>query len=268
MPRQICIRGFCVCHIAGRVSVSEVVCTECQKSPAPLCGRVRIGRFGPKLPGPRWPRPQLGSGAVAAAFKAEALKRPNDVETRSCRGGVGKRITVPLRNDGWMESSSRIHLDLETERLHLRSWITGDTSWHRHLVGERGRDAPTVEADAAVIAGVVDAQSAHGVVPSVVVRKADGEVLGYCGLVIGRATIDEPELAYELFQHAHGSGYATEAAVAVVAAAKQAGRSRLWSTVRIWNAPSFRVLEKLGFTRHHGVWDDNGELVWNVLDLR
>lgn len=166
-----------------------------------------------------------------------------------------------------MESSSRIRLDLETARLHLRPWTAGDTSWHRYLAGERGGDIPTVAADAEVVADVVDAQSAHGVVPSVVVRKFDGEVLGYCGLVIGRATIDEPELAYELFQHAHGRGYATEAAVAVVAAATQAGRSRLWSTARIWNAPSFRVLEKLGFTRHHSVWDDNGELVWNVLDL-
>lgn len=166
-----------------------------------------------------------------------------------------------------MGPSSRTPLDLETERLRLRSWTVSDTSWHRYLVKERGRDVPTVEADAAVIAGVVDAQGAHGVVPSVVVRKADGEVLGYCGLVIGRATIDEPELAYELFQHAHGSGYATEAALAVVAAAKQAGRSRLWSTVRTWNEPSFRVLEKLGFTRDHSVRDENGELVWNVLEL-
>lgn len=174
---------------------------------------------------------------------------------------------VPLRNDGLMGSSSRIRLDLETERLHLRPWTAGDTSWHRFLVGERGGDIPTVEADAKVIAGVVEAQSAHGVVPSVVVRKVDGEILGYCGLVIGRATIDEPELAYELFQVAHGRGYATEAAVAVVAAARQTGRSRLWSTVRLWNAPSFRVLEKLGFTRHHSVWDDDGEVVWNMLDL-
>jgi RimJ/RimL family protein N-acetyltransferase len=125
-----------------------------------------------------------------------------------------------------------------------------------------------MEADAKVIAGLVDAQIVHGVVPSVVVRKVDGEILGYCGLVIGRATIEEPELAYELFQHAHGRGYATEAAVAVVAAAKRTGRSRLWSTVRRWNSPSFRVLEKLGFISHHSVWDDDGELVWNMLELR
>ena len=109
-----------------------------------------------------------------------------------------------------MESSSHIRLDLETERLHLRPWTAGDTSWHRYLAGERGRGTRT---------------------------------------------------------GAHGHGYATEAAVEVVAAARQTGRSRLWSTVRSWNAPSFRVLEKLGFTRHHSVWDDDGEVVWNMLDL-
>lgn len=38
-----------------------------------------------------------------------------------------------------MQSSSRIRLDLETERLNLRPWTAGDTSWHRYLAGERGR---------------------------------------------------------------------------------------------------------------------------------
>ena len=51
-----------------------------------------------------------------------------------------------VRNDGPMEPSSRTRLELET--------------------------------DAAVIAGVVGSQVTHGVVPSVIVRKADGEVTG------------------------------------------------------------------------------------------
>jgi RimJ/RimL family protein N-acetyltransferase len=167
-----------------------------------------------------------------------------------------------------MEPWSRIRLCLETKRLALRPWTADDTGWHRYLVAERGGEAPSADADAKVIAAVVQAQRDHGVVPSVVTRKVDGEILGYCGLVIGRATIDEPELAYELFKRAHGRGYATEAAVAIVEAAKGTGRFRLWSTVRAGNASSFRVLEKLGFTRHHSVCDDDVELVWNVLDLR
>jgi GNAT superfamily N-acetyltransferase len=80
---------------------------------------------------------------------------------------------------------------------------------------------------------------------------------------VGNASVDEPEIAYELLQRAHGCGYATEAARAVLEAAIATGRTRLWSTVRAWNAPSFRVLEKLGFDRDH-VWtpDDRGQMVW------
>ena len=97
--------------------------------------------------------------------------------------------------------------------------------------------------------------------------RGDDEFLGYCGLVIGRATIDEPEIAYELLRSAHGRGYATEAAAAIVDAARATGRQRLWSTVRTWNTPSFRVLEKIGFRRDHTTTDEHGDIVWNVLDL-
>lgn len=53
----------------------------------------------------------------------------------------------------------------------------------------------------------------------------------------------------------------------MLGAAISTGRRRLWSTVRAWNAASFRVLEKIGFQRHHSTWDDDGEIVWNVRDL-
>jgi RimJ/RimL family protein N-acetyltransferase len=57
-------------------------------------------------------------------------------------------------------------------------------------------------------------------------------------------------------------GYASEAVQAVVSAARGTGRRRLWSTVRSWNAPSLRVLEKNGFVRDHSRHDDRGELVY------
>jgi RimJ/RimL family protein N-acetyltransferase len=98
-------------------------------------------------------------------------------------------------------------------------------------------------------------------------RRAEGDFIGYCGLIVGRSTVEEPEIAYELFQRAHGRGYATEAAGAVLDAAVATGRKRLWSTVRTWNTPSLRVLEKLGFERHHVSADDRGELVWLTRSL-
>src|SRR5438477_7819302 len=94
-------------------------------------------------------------------------------------------------------------------------------------------------------------------------RRHEGDFIGYCGLIIGRAMADEPEIAYELLKRVHGHGYATEAARAVLDAAIATGRKRLWSTVGVWNTPSLRVLEKLGFERDHVAPDDGkGEVVW------
>lgn len=65
----------------------------------------------------------------------------------------------------------------------------------------------------------------------------------------------------------HGRGYATEAAGAVVEAAVATGRKRLWSTVGTWNAPSLRVLEKLGFERDRVSMEENGEVAWLTRSL-
>jgi RimJ/RimL family protein N-acetyltransferase len=83
-------------------------------------------------------------------------------------------------------------------------------------------------------------------------------------LTVGRGSLDEPEIAYELARRAHGHGYATEAARAVVEAAARTGRRRLWATVREWNAASLRVLEKLDFHRSDRVTEDpeRGDSIW------
>jgi Acetyltransferase (GNAT) domain len=45
------------------------------------------------------------------------------------------------------------------------------------------------------------------------VERCDGDgFIGCCGLIVGRASWDEPEIAFEMFRRAHGHGYATEAA--------------------------------------------------------
>lgn len=80
-------------------------------------------------------------------------------------------------------------------------------------------------------------------------------------------------LSYEFLTAAHGQGYATEAATAVVAAAWAAGYERLWATIRAWNTPSFPVATKLGLVRdpvataaHPEPDDGRGDQVWNRLD--
>ncbi|MEU3056036.1 GNAT family N-acetyltransferase [Streptomyces griseus] len=156
---------------------------------------------------------------------------------------------------------------LETERLILRPWAESDAADFSALLSERGNGTPPVERIRKSIAELLAATEANGIALLPVQRREEGDFIGYCGLIIGRTTLEEPEIAYELFQHAHGRGYATEAAGAVLEAAVATGRKRLWSTVGTWNAPSLRVLEKLGFERDHVSTEENGEVVWLTRSL-
>ena len=169
------------------------------------------------------------------------------------------KATSPLRP---------LPFELGTERLILRLWDHSDAAGYRELVGERGDPLPTMDEALADIDGARASAPGRGIHLLTLRRRDDpGTFLGYCGLVIGRASIEEPEIAYELLRSAHGNGYATEAAKAVIAAAEATGRRRLWSTLRSWNTPSFRVLEKAGFYRDHVTTDDKGDVVWMTRSL-
>ena len=161
-----------------------------------------------------------------------------------------------------MTTYETMSFHLETERLILRPWEESDAAEFRALISERGKGASSVERLRTAITELLAATETTGIALLPIQRRDEGDFIGYCGLIIGRATLDEPEIAYELFQHAHGRGYATEAAGAVLEAAIATGRKRLWSTVGTWNTPSLRVLEKLGFERDHLSMEENGEVVW------
>lgn len=145
---------------------------------------------------------------------------------------------------------------LETDRLILRRRRVDEAAIYRQLWIERDRRAPphrridragrpTVEDIAAFIRAERD-ESRPGILA--VERKETAEVIGICGLIFHETgPPDEPEVAYELLRAAHGCGYATEAGRAVVAWAIAARYPRVRAWVRDWNAPSRRVLEKLGF---------------------
>lgn len=156
---------------------------------------------------------------------------------------------------------------LETERLILRPWAESDAVAFRALLAERGKGTPSVEDCRADIAKLLARTATTGIALLPIQRREEGDFIGYCGLIIGRSTLEEPEIAYELFRRAHGRGYATEAAGAVLDAAVATGRKRLWATVGAWNTPSLRVLEKLGFDRHHVSTEDNREVVWLTRSL-
>jgi RimJ/RimL family protein N-acetyltransferase len=161
-------------------------------------------------------------------------------------------------------------LHLETERLTMRPWVEADAPSYSALTAERDDGAFSVQIARERIANQLFKTAQTGIALLPVERRAEGDFIGYCGLVVGRASLDEPEIAYELFRRVHGHGYATEAARAVVDAAAATGRERLWSTVRAWNTASLRVLDKLGFERSHVVPDEDGKgaVIWLIRMLR
>ncbi|GAB6500533.1 ribosomal-protein-alanine acetyltransferase [Bacillus sp. UMTAT18] len=157
---------------------------------------------------------------------------------------------------------------LKTERLELCMWEESDSVWLSKLIGERGVDIPAVDSVRNRLIEMRKKADENGISLLTIRRQGEGDFIGYCGLIIGRSTLEEPEIAYELFRSAHGKGYATEAASVVLDAAIATGRHKLWSTVGAWNVASLRVLEKIGFKQHHSTWDDErGEIIWNVRDL-
>ncbi|MFZ4266129.1 GNAT family N-acetyltransferase [Streptomyces arboris] len=167
-----------------------------------------------------------------------------------------------------MSSYETMAFHLETERLILRPWAESDAAEFSALLSERGDDETyTVERGREGIAKLLTATETTGIALLPIQRRAEGDFIGYCGLIIGRSTLEEPEIAYELFRHAHGQGYATEAARAVVDAAGATGRKRLWSTVGTWNTPSLRVLEKLGFEQDRVSMEGAKEVAWLTRSL-
>lgn len=167
---------------------------------------------------------------------------------------------------------------LLTERLRLRQWDERDAEQRRalwaerdprslHLIDRHGN--PTVSDLRSNIEAQLAATVETGLALLAVERRSDHGFIGYCGLIVGRATCEEPEIAFELFKREHGLGYATKAGAAVVAAAAATGRARLWATVRAWNRASLLVLEKLSFVRTQRVVPDphRGDLLWLSRDL-
>ncbi len=179
-----------------------------------------------------------------------------------------------------MKAYADLPAELLTERLRLRRWVPADAEEYRGLWLERdprsvrridASGRPTVEDIRGwLVDNPLAADPGLGLLP--IELRETGEFIGYCGLTVGQGTFGEPEIAYELAQRAHGQGYATEAARAVVEAATRTGRRRLWATVREWNAPSFHVLEKLDFYRSERVTEDavRGNSIWmtRVLEPR
>jgi ribosomal-protein-alanine N-acetyltransferase len=168
--------------------------------------------------------------------------------------------------------------ELVTPRLRLRRqrlndcaaihglWLKRDPRSKR-LIDADGH--PTVDEMRERLAAQLEESDRTGLSLLAIERRDVPGFVGYCGLTVGEATLPEPEIAFELYREVHGQGYATEAAGAVLDAARATGRSRIWASVREWNAPSKHVLARLGFSDsgRRLIDADRGDTLWMTLEL-
>ncbi len=144
---------------------------------------------------------------------------------------------------------------LETSRLLLRPLTTGDAAFIFDLVNDPAwlrfigdRQVRTLEdARRYLNRGPLEAYARLGFGHAAVVRKADGAVLGICGL-IKRDGLDDVDLGFAFLEKFRGQGYAREAAAAVLTDGW--GRLNLKRIVAILspeNTASSGLLERLGF---------------------
>jgi RimJ/RimL family protein N-acetyltransferase len=160
-----------------------------------------------------------------------------------------------------MSTYAPVPLELRTNRTLLTPEREDDAPWLERLFATR--DAPPVDqAETLRRIRAMDELVERGI-GARVLRPLDGSApLGYVAVVVGRASFDEPELAWELLPDARGQGYATEAAAVLRDAALASGRQRLWATIRPDNTASRRVAEKLGLAVARTTSDERGRVEW------
>jgi RimJ/RimL family protein N-acetyltransferase len=95
----------------------------------------------------------------------------------------------------------------------------------------------------------------------IVERKADRDLLGFCGIKIADTPGSPIEGAYEvgwrLREDAWGQGYAKEAAIAALDFAFALGPDRVVAITFPGNRPSWGLMERLGMTRRPALdYDD------------
>ncbi len=144
---------------------------------------------------------------------------------------------------------------LETGRLVLQPFTEEDADAVLRLLNEPSflryigdRGVHDLEAARRYIAdGPVAGYARHGHGLLRVVRKADGETLGMCG-VLRRDTLPDPDIGFSFFPAHWSQGYAFESAAAVMSHARESlGSGRILAITSQDNESSMRLLGRLGF---------------------
>ena len=146
-------------------------------------------------------------------------------------------------------------LPLTTERLAIRSLTADDADGlHRvfgdpeamRYVGSTGK-ARTRAQTADSVAQYMAAERANGFGLWAADRRADGRMIGLCGLTLVEGTGPDVEVVYVLERPAWGQGYATEMARACLGAGfGPYGLDRIIALAYPMNAASIQVMRKAG----------------------
>lgn len=166
---------------------------------------------------------------------------------------------------------------LETARLMVRELTEDDAPFILTLLNDPAflrfigdRNVRTLDdARAYLQNGPIASYQRHGFGLYLVERKSDQTALGMCGL-IKRDTLPDVDIGYAFLSQFRGSGYAYEAAAAVMAYGKgTVGLKRIVAIVTPDNERSIRLLEKLGLAFEQMItWPaDGSELKLYGVDL-
>lgn len=145
----------------------------------------------------------------------------------------------------------------ETDRLILRSWRDDDLPLFAAMNSDIRvmRFFPStlsMDESEAFFQRIRDEFKRNGWGLYAVELKTNGCFIGYVGLhEIGFDACFTPgiEIGWRLSAEHHNRGYATEAAAAVIDLARNTGITRLYSFTAAINAPSERVMQKIGMTK-------------------
>ena len=156
---------------------------------------------------------------------------------------------------GDLARSAPVTFRMETERLVIRRFSSADAPFVLRLLNEPSflenigdKGVRTVEqADRYLLDGPIQSYSRHGHGLYLVSLKGSLVPVGMCGL-LKRDRFPDVDLGYAFVPEHWSSGYAREAALAILHSDEAARFKRILAFVSPGNAPSIRLLEKLGFS--------------------
>ncbi len=149
-----------------------------------------------------------------------------------------------MNHRGWQTPRLMLrHFTLDDGAFVLR--LLNEPSFHEYI-GDKG--VRTLEgAHAYLTDGPLASYAQHGHGLNLVLLRDSGTPIGMCGL-LKRDTLEAPDIGYAFMPEHWGAGYAIEAAEAILASAwDHFGLTRVLAITNEHNAPSQRLLVKLGF---------------------